>query len=195
MHKTKKIMYNGRKVSIDIDIVPLLTKMWALGIRTYNSCQGQCSFLCGHKTTHKKRKDGIVEFNYIRTKECNNNVWIAFDSTKDVEKLYNIVAEWEPSNLQHEKSSMYVKMGGDRAQRSKKLSPEDWSLNYVMRNHGVLGHWGRPKWGNKRSTCILWCEDDCKKNKFVIEPQLTFPRTHLQYVESKLDAALARKKK
>jgi hypothetical protein len=39
-HKTKKILINDVKVSIDIDIIPLVQALNSVGISTYESCQG-----------------------------------------------------------------------------------------------------------------------------------------------------------
>lgn len=193
-HPFKWMTYNDKKVRIDKEIAPLLSKMWALGIHTTNSCQEQCNFTCKHK--YKVIKYKTYSFNKpIKTKNCNNSIWLAFESTKDVEKLYNIVAEYEPND----DNSMYGKMSCDRfvqtGQTRFKQASDGWTFSFCMTNEGVDGHWGRPKFGNKKSTQEMWIKDGCKKCKFVIQPQITFPKIHLQYVEDRLDLALKRKRK
>lgn len=195
-HKTKLLTYKGRKVRIDVKIAPLLSKLWKLGIQTTNSCQADCSFLCKHKYVTSKTKDGSEFDEPIRTKHCQNSVWLCFESSKDVEKLYNIVAEYTDKRGDE---AMYHKMSADRFVRTSESnfrgSPDGWSFIFFMRNAGVKGHFGRPTRNKKRSTYLMWMEDGCKKNNFVIEPQLTFPHKHLSYVEDKLDLALAKKKR
>lgn len=181
-HPFKILSYNGRKVWIDEDIAPLLSNMWKLGIRTWNSCQGMCSFKCAHKVKIKKLKNGITNYTNIRTKECGKFVWLVFDRAEDLELFYNLVAE--PKDFDNEKS-MYGQVE----------SPNIWSIKYPMRNHGISGHWGRPNWGGKRSTQMMWIDDGCKKNNFIMSPQLTFPREHLSYVEERIELALSKLKK
>jgi hypothetical protein len=190
-HPFKWMLYQDTKVAIDRDIAPLLSKMWSLGIKTTNSCQGHCSFNCNHKTKSSKDKDGITFTRPILTSNCHQFVWLAFDSAKDVERLYNLVAEYSKDN-----NSTYNRMSCDRFVGGGKFQRpiENWELNFYLDNRGVEGHWGRPKWGNKRSTVLMWVEDECKKNNFVISPQLTFPRKDLSYVEARLQLALDRRK-
>jgi hypothetical protein len=190
-HRFKWMKYRGTKVAIDVDIAPLCSKLWRLGIRTTNSCQGHCSFDCNHKTKiHPVKKDGTQFFESIKTNHCNDCVWIVFESALDVEMFYNAVAEYVP--YKSRKNSMYAHIKGyDR----KKYPRDIWSLRFYPRNYGITGHWGRPKWGNKRSTRLMWIEDGCDENYFIIQPQLTFPRKHLPYVEEKLKQALRDKRK
>jgi len=194
-HPFKWKKYKGHNIRIDKDIVPLLEKMWALGIGTTNSCQRQCSIACDHKYKEKKLKCGCTYSQPVRTKYCLNSVWIAFESVKDIERFYNIVAEYASY---HAHDSMYHKMGADRfvtTRRSGRKWVDRWAFDFLFSNQGVDGHWGRPTFNGKRSTQEMWIEDGCKKNKFVLQPQITFPRTHLKYVEERLDAALKRKRK
>lgn len=195
-HPFKWMKYDGRNVRIDKDIATLLSKMWKLGIHTTNSCQANCSFACNHKLKTTKYKNGTSYTKKIKTKNCHNNVWLAFDSVKDVELLYNLLAEYVPYSNKNYNTSMYHKMSCDLFIRENDRPTLDgWCFRFYMCNRGTYGHWGRPKWGSKRSTCVMWVEDGCDKNDFVMEPQITFPRTHLQYVESRLDIALTKKKK
>jgi hypothetical protein len=41
----------------------------------------------------------------------------------------------------------------------------------------------------------MWIDDGCKKNNFIMSPQLTFPREHLSYVEERIELALSKLKK
>ena len=203
-HTFKWRTYRGCKVRIDEDIVSLLDKMWALGIGTTNCCQEHCNFNCDHKWTHKKYKNGTTHSRHNVTKHCYNSVWMVFETSRDAEKFYNIVAEYVPESWKDEnESSMYNLMSCDRAvlsshkrsSRRIKSNPDSWSWCFILHNYGVEGHFGRPKWGNKRSTVEMWIEDGCKKNDFILAPQITFPRKHLKYVEERLQLALNKKKK
>ena len=176
-HHYKIVSFRGQKICIDEDIAPLLLNMWKLGIRTWNSCQGHCSFKCAHKYRIKKLKNGITNYTKVRTKACGQFVWLVFDRVEDLELFYNLVAE--PKDFNNDKS-MYDQITNNKI----------WSTIFPITNYGISGHWGRPKWGNKRSTKMMWIEDKCKKNKFVFSPQLTFPRSHLPYVEARIKAAL-----
>jgi hypothetical protein len=193
-HPFKWVKYKNQNIRIDKDIVSLLSKMWKLGINTTNSCQALCNFTCNHKYEVISDKDGDY-YSVIETKHCLNNIWLCFESVRDVEKLYNIVAEY---TSERSDEAMYHKMSCDRAlqtgQTKFRHSKDGWAFCFHMANHGVFGHWGRPKWRGKRSTVEMWMEDGCGKNNFVLEPQITFPRSHLEYVESKLDQALKKKK-
>jgi hypothetical protein len=194
-HKFKWRIYDGRKVRIDEELAPILDKMWKLGIRTTNCCQQHCSFACGHKHNVKKMKDGSEYFKVIRTKRCGKDVWIVFESCKDVERLYNIVAEYDSS---YNDETMYNKMSAGRfiqtGATKYRSSIEGWAFSFFMNNHGVEGHWGRPTFNGKRSTREMWIDDGCEKNDFVIQPQITFPRKHLKYVEQRLTLALSNRK-
>lgn len=189
-HKAKLLTYNGRKVRIDEEIAPLLSNMWKLGIRTSNSCQENCSFKCNHKYKIHPEKDGTTYQETLWTKSCLNCVWLVFEHALDAELFYNIVAEYVPADK--DDGTMYADIQG---YNWKKRPGDVWTLNCYARNYGVEGHFGRPKWGNKRSTCEMWMEDGCKKNMFIIQPQLTFPRKHLAYVEGKIKEALKAKRK
>ena len=83
MHTAKILTYNGRKVKIDKDIAPLLSKMWKLGIKTSNSCQGQCATFCQHKQKIITYKDKSTLYTKIKTKYCNDRIWIVFQSPQD----------------------------------------------------------------------------------------------------------------
>lgn len=188
-HKAKLLNYQGYKVRIDEEIAPLFTKLWKFGINTVSSCQAHCSFKCNHKVIkHPVDENGLQYFESIPTKHCGECIWIVFDTANDVERFYNYVAEY----TKEYKNTMYSYING----WCYKEYPRDiWTLYFRPRNAGIVGHWGRPKWGNKRSTKEHWVEDKCKKNNFIMQPQLTFPRKHLIYVEQRLQLALDKKRK
>lgn len=191
-HKYKWLTYKGGRVQIDRDIAPLLSNMWKLGIGTSNSCQAQCSFVCKHKHKIEKTSDGQEFWDIVDTKNCYNNVWLAFESTKDVERFNNYVAEYATG-----RDTMYACMSCDMFVNTDggKLRPKDsWAYSFLLRNQGVQRHFGRPMIGKKRSTQEMWVEDGCKKNNFVMKPQITFPRIHLPYVEARIQSALDKKK-
>lgn len=194
-HHTKILPFRDRKVRVDVAIAPMLSKMWKLNINTFSSCQANCSFICDHKMkAHPKDENGMQHFEKIPGKNCRNNIWLAFETCGDLERLLNVVAEYDEKD-----GSMYHKMGCDRFinrnDHRTQYTPKDaWQYHFYMGNAGVQGHWGRPMWGTKRSTQECWIEDGCEENNFVIQPQLTFPQKHLQYVESRLDLALGQKK-
>lgn len=192
-HKQKRINFKGQKILIDEEIAPLLRKMWRLGIITNGSCQASCNFNCKHKYKKKHLKDGRVYSAKIKTKNCHNNIWIVFATAKDIELFYNIVAEYCPDTFYHKdfyknKDKMYCKMHGSAIK-------DNWALSYSLYNNGVEGHFGRPTINGKRNTYSLWMEDGCGENNFIVQPQLTFPRAHLKYVEERLDLELKRNKK
>lgn len=193
-HQFKWMKFDGVSVRIDKDIASLLSKMWKLGIRTTNSCHGSCSFMCKHKYIVRKSKHGDY-YKPVPTKDCHDSVWLAFESSFDVELLYNIVAEY-PGN--EDDGTMYSKMCCGRFVTTKgskfRRSPEGWAFMFLLENNGVSGHWGRPVFNGRRSTQEMWIEDGCERNDFVIQPQITFPRAHIKWVEDKLDLALKRKR-
>ena len=202
-HVFKWRTYKGHKVRIDEDIVSMLDKIWALGIGTTNSCQEQCNFNCDHKWIHKKYKNGTTYSRHDRTKNCYNCVWLSFETSKDAEKFYNIVAEYVPNSWEVEdKSCMYNLMSCDRVVGNShkkpsriKSNPDSWSWCFILRNYGVEGHFGRPTYKGRREKYEMWIEDGCKKNDFILAPQITFPRKHLKHVEERLQLALNKKKK
>jgi hypothetical protein len=195
-HKFKWLTYKGKRIRIDQEIAPLLSKMWELGINTKGCCQATCHFCCNHKWKSSKTKDGFAHYELIETKNCYDSVWLAFESMKDLERLFNSVAEYS-----QERNSMYHLMNCDCVVRTPdkkgyKVWPDSWAFIFYMSNQGVYGHWGRPTWAKgQRSTQILWIEDGCKKNDFVMQPQITFPRKHIPYVEERLQLALDAKEK
>lgn len=189
-HPYKIVNYKGNKIRIDKGILSLLTKMWKLGIVTTNSCQSFCSFSCNHKRKIIKNKKYGKYSKIITTRNCRNNIWIVFNSIKDLEKFYNYVAEYYPVD-----NKMYSNMHCDLAffhnKKSKDL--DSWSMVCSMDNDGVYGHTEKSMcWGKKS---LMFVEDGCKKNKFVVRPQLTIPHKHLAYVEARLQLALDKKSK
>lgn len=198
-HHFKWMLYQGQKIRIDRDIVPLLTSMWELGIGTTNSCQGVCSRNC-HKVTHTKLKDGTIYSDYKRTADCKSRIWIAFDSAKSLERFTNLVAVYEKDN----RDSMYELINGwsshDEWKRGKFRcipNPDNWEHIHHMPNLGVRFHVERfpnnipsePKYYH------AYVDDDCPRNNFRMEPQIKFPRKHLSYVMERLNLALQRKGK
>lgn len=183
-HRAKLLEYDGRRVRIDEEIAPMIQSMWKLGIKTSNSCQGACSFECDHKIKkHPVAKDGSQYFEKIKTKHCRDCIWLVFESTKDAELFYNCVAEY----VKGYEPSMYMNINGfDR----KKNARDVWILDCSARNNGVLGRWSKATRNGVRNTYQTWEEDRCETNNFIIEPQLTFPRKHLQYVEKRLKLAI-----
>lgn len=169
-HPFKWLKYEGQKVRIDKDIAPLLSGMWKLGIYTTNSCQATYHWtICSRKT-----------------KECKEFVWIVFETAKDIERFYDYVAVWEPLSDIGSGFNMYEKMSGI----GYGLEPHSvWYVLARMDNLGVEGHWKRNGKG-KNNSYTVWEEDGCKKNQFVLQPQLWFPRKHLSYVEERIKLAL-----
>lgn len=191
-HKAKILTYDGVKVRIDKEIAPLLSNMWKMGIRTVNSCQAHCSFKCDHKIKkHPKDKEGYTFYESLWTDHCQDCIWLVFEHALDIELFYNIVAEYLP--YEKEAGTMYAHIQG----HDFKKNPRDvWSVQSSMRNYGVEGHfdYGMSPSG-KREKYKTWHEDSCKNNIFILQPQLTFPRKHLAYVEAKIKEALKTKPK
>jgi predicted transposase YbfD/YdcC len=190
-HKYKWMYYKDSKVRIDRDIAPLLSKMWELGIETYNACQAMCSRSCKHTKKVKKYKDGTSLSYHTKTKHCYDRVWIAFESARALEKFLNIVSVYEKNS----DGSMYDHIQGYSAHEH----PHDaWASLLVLENLGIQYHEERtpiPKRWWKRNSKTYGCivEDGCKKNNFRVAPQLWFPRKHLVYVEERLQLAIDKK--
>ncbi len=189
-HHFKWMTYEGQKVRIDKDVVPMLTLLWKMGIKTSNSCHGHCSFNCKHKSKITKMKDGGLLYGHTITKHCYDNVWLVFDEALDVEDFFNAVAEYV--HIEDEEGTMYAHIQGHSA---KRYPHENWVLRFYPRNYGEVGHWGRPIFNGKRSTQQMWIETGCEENNFIMQPQLTFPRKHLPYIEERLKLALKNRKK
>jgi len=183
-HKYKRLEHHGRKIAIDVNIVSLISKLWALGIETTSSCQDSCRLYCKHKF---KLKNGI--FQKVKTKSCYNHIWIAFASANDLEKFLNLTAEYHGSD-----QSMYAQMGCDRFPSAKYIYKDHWDYGFFICNNGVELKIQRPTINGKRLTYSVVVDIGCTKNNFVIKPQFTFPKEHLSYVEGKLDQALKVKK-
>lgn len=184
-HPFKWLKYKGENVRIDADIASLVSNLWKLGIHTANSCQSQCSFDCGHKIKiHPKDKDGYTFCETIRGKNCGSHIWLVFEKAGDIEKFYNYVCEYAPYTDQ---DAMY-----NNILYRKKGSNEKWTIRSYIQNYGVVGHFGKrmtPN-GKRRETVETWIEEGCRKNQFCLQPQLTFPRKHLEYVEKRIEKAL-----
>lgn len=191
-HPYKILKYKNQKVWIDKDIISLLQKMWKLGIETTVSCQKSCNLQCNHKyKIHPKDKYGNRFYEKIESKNCLNNIWVAFESVKDLEKFYNIVAEFFPSNINkkiNKDQDIYYHMLG---YGSFKENPNKWSKVFSLDNEGARGYFKKTtKKGFKRATSPHLVLTDCQKNNFVVRPQITFPIIHLEYIEKKLDEEL-----
>jgi hypothetical protein len=202
-HHFKWLNHQGQKIRIDRDIAPLLTEMWALGIQTTNSCQGVCSTKCKHKLKIKKLKGGNTLFDKVLTPECRSYVWIAFQSAKDMERFYNLVAVYEKQE-RDQPVNMYAIINGWAGKDVKRNGkfvrwerhPDNWEVVNHMPNNGIRGHEekgvnnipGKPKF------FLYWEEDDCSQNDFRMEPQVKFPRKHLQYVMERLQVANSKRK-
>ncbi len=168
-HPYKILTFQDRKVRIDTDIAPLLSAMWQAGIRTAGSCQAQCSFRC--KCVYKLTTYKTV-YNYykrIKTPNCSNNIWIVFYSAKDIEKFYNIVYQYTPDY----KDDI-------TAEWATHCHMDNEGIEYVVKKTTSVDKTNGAKW-----SCMSFVDQGCKKNKFNLQPQLTIPRKHLAYLESK----------
>jgi hypothetical protein len=184
--------FDGMKVRIDKDIAPIIEMMWFLGIRTISSCHGHCSFECSHKINIYKDEDGFTVHSPILTDHCHDSVWIVFEQAHDIEKFYDTIAEYSDEGKSAKTATMYDHILGHYRNKNKR---DVWCTQFYARNYGVKGHWGKPIINGKRLTYECWIEDDCKKNNFIVQPQLTFPRKHIEYIKSKLQEALNKKSK
>jgi len=198
-HSFKWMKYKNEKIRIDKDIAPLIQTMWDLGIHTSNCCQGVCSKNCSHKTKHATLKDGGILSEKIKTSECGNRIWIVFSSAKDMEKFYNLVAVYEKNN-----NGMYDLINGWAGRNISKSgkfiryqpSKDNWEVIHYMPNLGVNLHLKRVKNNATKNPKYYYIldEEKCKKNKFVLRPQITFPRKHLDYVIERLNKAIEDKR-
>jgi len=183
MHKTKKLLYKGTKVDIDIGIAPLILDLWKLGINTTNCCQGQCRPFCKHKIKTVKYKSGRISYKKIRTPKCNKYIWIVFNHAKDAEKFYNYIAEYDTKS-----NSMYSRMHG--RSYTEYYGINNWILEIYPVNRGeILVPTSR------LATLGLLVQEGCGKNNFNMMVQLYFPRKHLPYVSSRIKLALLNQKK
>lgn len=183
---TRKDKYGKYRIKIDRDIVRLISLMWKLGIDTSNSCQATCAYDCKCRP------------NYRKWKTCNQHVWIAFPSSRDIEKFMNIVAKFEMTNDKHE-WTMYDHVQG----YGRKLGQPSWLFSFCMANHGEKkvikkGYFKKPQVhkhiegtkAKKQKSYSYFETIGCGRNNFRVEPQLHFQRQYLDYVVKRLEAAL-----
>lgn len=193
-HKSKTLKFDGYNVRIDAEIAPLLSKLWKLGIRTTSCCQAVCSKKCKHKKIIKTYRDGSKLHTHTKTKHCYNRVWVCFESATDLQNFYNIVAEYVLDK--DDEGTMYAFING---WGSKKFEQDVWEVSPCIFNRGVETKIIRVPaslaLGVKTKTIGVFKDVACEKNYFSFEPQLRFPRKHLDYVESRLDLALKKQKK
>lgn len=193
-HPFKWLKYDGRNVRIDVDIAPLLSNMWELGIRTGSTCQASCCYSCKHDWKVAKQKDGTELHTHPKTDHCYDHVWITFEDVASYERFLNAVAVYEPWRKDDSAPpSMYELMCETKKSWGK--SPyytgnnDRWEVNFYPDNDGVIGHWKRHTTNGKRDGFNMWCEDGCKKNDFRVSVQLHFPRKHLALVSERVAAA------
>lgn len=165
-HPFKWLKFDGEKVRIDKEIAPLLSNLWKLGIRTTNSCQEHCSFNCKHKYKKSYDEDGCLCSYIIPTKKCWDSIWLCFEQASDLEKFYNIIAKYGSTDYDVVSS---------------------WPIRHHIINYGIEGCFTRPIINGKRSTVPLFKETSCRKNNFIVSPQLTFPRKYLSFIEDKIN--------
>lgn len=165
VHRFKWMIHKGEKIRIDRKIAPLISELWRLGINTVGSCEDYCNLFCPHKWKNKVI-DGEKVIAKVKTPQCYQNVWLVFEKARDLEKFYNLLLEFDTDgNSQYEK--VLYQTGFDS---------DSWSVRYSIVNYGVYGE-VRDK---------IFHETGCKKNKFVVQPQLTFPTKQLSSVLEKL---------
>ena len=86
----------------------------------------------------------------------------------------------------------YVINYGTKEQNYFQTIPElnynKWTIKVFMDNAGIQGKWKRIKIGGKK--LHMWVHDELTKNNFILQPQLTFPRTSLPFVEKQIQLAL-----
>jgi hypothetical protein len=190
-HRFKWLKYEGENVRIDVDIAPLLTNLWKLGIHTTNSCQASCCYACGHKVIEKKDKDGRYTA-VVPTKHCYDHVWLTFPDMRDYERLLNVVAVYEPIRTpwSQDGRTMYELVRSVWKMGTYRGKDDGWEARFYVENRGVQGHFKRHTYNGKRDGFEMWCETGCKKNDFRFEPQIHFPRKHLPYVEERVQLAV-----
>lgn len=188
LYRTDK--YGKYRVKIDKDISHMISLMWKLGIDTSNSCQAACAYDC--KCRYKNGG------NEKKRAGCNNHVWIAFPSSRELEKFMNIVAKFEPTNDKHE-WTMYDHVQG----YGRPCGEPSWLFSFAMSNHGekkvikkgyfdkptVHGHLEGTK-AKKQKSFGYFDTVGCGRNNFRVEPQLHFQRQYLEYVVKRLEEAV-----
>jgi len=177
--------------------------MWDLGIQTTNSCQGVCSANCKHKFKIKNLKSGAIFLDKISTPRCRSYVWIAFKSAKDMEKFYNLVAVYE-KQARHQPVNMYELINGRAGKDVKRNGkvirwnrhPDNWEAVHHMPNNGIRCHEEKVANNTPGESKFMYYreEDDCPRNKFQMEPQVKFPRKHLEHVMARLQTSKSKRK-
>lgn len=174
-HHFKWMKFKGGNVRIDIDIAPLIANMWKLGINTTNSCQADhdLGWRCCPDTKPSS--------------ECTQYVWLAFESARDLEVFLNTVSKYTPgpqneNDMYHHINHMWFGRRDDK---------KDWMIKASCQNYGEQVRFKFSS--NKKPTQVIF--DGSGKNNFIMQPQLSFPREHLPYVEQKIQEALNKKLK
>lgn len=83
---------DGDLVDIDEEIAELIQLLWALNIRTLNSCQSHCNFACKHRW-YSITLNGEEHRQHIKTSACHNSVWVALGSASDLELLFDLIGD------------------------------------------------------------------------------------------------------
>jgi hypothetical protein len=189
-HPFKWLTYHGQKIRIDREIAPLISMLWELEIGTISCCQASCPYSrsCGHSLNKKTS-------NKIKTKLCNNHVWLVFDNARSLEQFYNYVAIYE-EDYPGKPVGMQEHIRG----YTLGSHPEAWEMFAWTENRGVVCREERipiPKeerkyWPKGRKSMWIAVDDHCDQNDFRLMPQLWFPRAHLAYVEDRLRQALTK---
>src|SRR5271167_696960 len=106
-HKGKMLDYRGRKVKIDAEIVPLISKLWRLEIDTQSSCQAICDYHCKHKVSVEKKGKWTIDTIVSRNPNCFDRIWIMFPAAEDFCRFLDFVAVYDTG-----KRSMYQSIIG-----------------------------------------------------------------------------------
>ena len=164
-HRFKWMYHKGEKIRIDRKIAPLMSELWRLGINTISSCEDYCNLLCPHKW-EDRMIDGEKISAVVKTPHCKKNVWLVFEKARDLEKFYNLLLEFDTDYDSAYEKILY----------QSKFDPDNWAVRYSVVNHGVHG----------KVRGRIFYETGCKKNKFCVQPQLTFPTKQLPSILEKL---------
>ena len=107
--------------------------------------------------------------------KCNQRIWVCFPDTSDYARFLNHVAEFRPyTSKVGDNDTMYGSIIGTNAN-----GLECWVTWHGLDNNGVVGH--------DEAGCFI--EDECAANDFHVKSHIWMPRTHLAYVEKRLQAA------
>ena len=186
-HVAKYLTIDGRRVRIDANIAPLIDGLQRLGIMTFSSCGASCGGCCDlkHRLISKRawmverygpdRGKRITYWKYSKPKQCENSVWLVFETTADAARFLNVCSRpGDPEDLRDMMKGQFGYRGKPSLSWKWKSHVDDLNDRRYMDHRG---YWVGQRQGNP---------------KFDFYMYLVFPHAHLDLVTERV---LARCKK